>query len=331
MATLIPRTFRTHRLARVLWLGGSAAVICLLLLASLVAALPMLLSTSSVQAILRQQLSKSFQRQVDWADLTLSWSGGLALKGLKLGTGPAPLLSGNVGEAIAVPRFSYVNGRVRLDLLLRIRTVAAELAPGPPAPPKPYQEPLTTIAKALQKFESLDRPLPLDLGVTVTIEPMRLQYRDPRTGRELTMDKGTVRLDLPSLADRPVTAGFRGNLTVDGKRLEALNLALELKQLVSPERRIRPARAYVSATAKLPGAMLTIDGGLKEPGGMHALLRLDLPRLTAAAGPLLAPAMPAMLGSVAIDLHARSDTTHDLHATLELTGSRIALHGGATW
>ncbi len=320
---------RTVRIGRLLLRTSLAALVVLLLLAGVIAALPAIVSLPSVQAKLRRSLATSLKRPVSWTALTVSWRDGLALRGLILGDGPAPLIRSSVGDLKFVPRVAYLHGRPRVDLLLRVDGVSADLAPGPPKPPpaQPARDPLTAIAKAIQQLEAMDKSLPLDLGLQVAIGPLHLKFRDPKTGRTLVLDRGDIRLAMPSLADRPITAGVRGDLTVDGRTLEGLSLSAEIKDLVAAHR-IRPAGAQLAVTATLPGGTLTVDGGLLERDGIRTRLRLDLPRLTAAAGPLLPPATPRVQGAVTLNLHATVDKRQDLHADAALTGTRLALSGG---
>ncbi len=277
---------------------------------------------------MRNVLSRSLKRQVTWSDLAISWSDGLALKGLSLGTGPAPLLKAAVGDTSIVPRIGYEHGSVRVDLDVRIRTVTADLAPGPPTPPKPYKEPLTAIAEVLQKFEKMSWPLPLDLGVKVAIDPVKLAYTDPRSGRTMTLDNLRLRFDMPSLADKPIKAELRGGLTVDGHRLEPLEVTADLQRLVTASRHVQPAGALVAIRASLPGTSLSVQGGLHEPAGFVARTRVDLPRLMTAAGPFLPLTAPKMQGEMILDLQARTDTGHNIHADIALNGSRLVLTGG---
>ena len=58
--------------------------------------------------------------------------------------------------------------------------------------------------------EGLDWPLPVDLSVRVEVLPVRLVYRDPATGRQLTLRDLALRLTMPSLADQPIDADLRG-------------------------------------------------------------------------------------------------------------------------
>ena len=327
-ASRVNNFFRSLRLRRLLLYSAISLCVALLLLAALVAALPSLISSRPGQNLLRQSLSKSLKRQVSWADLTMSWSRGVALKGLSLGSGPAPLIKAAVGDLLLVPKISRQHGRTRVDLSLRVGSVAAELAPGPPKPPKPYREPLSALADALQQFEALDWPLPIDLGVKLAVDPVNLVYRQPQSGQNLTLSNCSLRFDAPSLADAPVALEVRGDLDVGGHRIEALSLQADLKHLVSASRHIHPAAALLAVKGALPGTSLTVQGGVCEPDGLNARARLDLPRVMALAGPFLPKTLPSVGGEVTLDLQAKADSGHNLQAALGLDGRRIALSGG---
>jgi translocation and assembly module TamB len=323
--------FSTIRVRRLLLYGSLGILAALLILVALIAALPTLVSTRAGQNLARQSLTWSLKRQVAWADLTLSWSQGLEIRGLTLGMGAAPLLQAQVGDLLLVPKVSYRDGRPRIDLSLRVHSVAAELAPGPPQPlkpQKPYREPLGALADALQQFEGLDWKLPIDLGVQLAVDPVRLAYRDPKSGQEVTLSNGSLNLDLPSLADQPIALDLRGDLDLAGHRLEALSLKGDLKHLVSTSRHLHPAAALLALHAALPGSSLFVQGGLQEPGGISARARLDLSRVMALAGPFLPAGLPSVSGEMTLFLQAKADAAHNLQADLDLAGSRIALAGG---
>jgi len=320
--------FSTIRVRRLLLYSSLGVLTALVLLVALVAALPTIISTRPGQNLVRHSLIKSLKRPVSWADLTVSWSNGLAVRGLSLGKGAAPLLQAQIGDLLLVPKMSYQHERPRVDLSLRVHSVAAELAPGPPQPPKPYREPLGALADALQQFEGMDWKLPIDLGVQVTVDPVHLAYRDPQSGQKLTLSNCSLRLDLPSLADQPIALELRGDLDLAGHRLEALAFKADLKHLVSASRHLHPAAALLAINANMPGTSLSVQGGLQEPGGVSARARLDLPRVMALAGPFLPPALPSVHGEVTFDLQAKADAAHNLQAALGLDGTRILLEGG---
>ncbi len=320
--------FSSIHLKRLLLISALTSLATLLAVIVFIAYMPTILSADAAQTYIRSSLSKSLKRQVTWARLNISWSRGLDLKGFALGPGPAPLLTLSMDEMTLLPDIGFKNGRLRVDLALRCRTISAEAAPGPPAPPKPYKEPLTAIAEGLQKFERMDWPLPLDLGVTIAVEPVNLAYRDPKSGRSLKLGDLAFRFAMPSLADKPIITELHGKLSVDGHPFEELSFSGDLRHLVSTARHIHPAAAEVSFKADLPGTSLTIKGGLQEPEGVAVKARLDLPRIMAAAGPFLTTTTPKVSGEMLLDLKARVDTEQNLHAGLELVGSRVALSGG---
>ena len=142
--------FRNIRVKRVLLYCFAAGAAALVLLVAFIASLPVIVSSPTVQAHLKQSLVKSLHRPVGWSRLTLTWTRGLTLAGLSLGDGPPPLLRAGVDEVVIVPAFSLgQDRRLKVDLSLSVRAVDANLAPGPPKPPKPYKEPLTALAQEI--------------------------------------------------------------------------------------------------------------------------------------------------------------------------------------
>lgn len=314
---------------RFLLIISLTALAATLLAAVLIAALPAFVSAPAVQGYARTLLSKTLRRQVTWSTLNLSWSSGLELRNLVLGSGPAPLLRLAMEEMSLVPRLGFRDGRLRMDISLRCRNISAESAPGPPKPPPPFKEPLTAIAEAVQSLDGMEWPLPLDLGVRWALDQVTVVHRDPKSGRAVVLRNLAVRCEMPSLADKPIVARLHGSLAVDGHRLEGLSLSVDLRRLVTASRRIHPASALVTLRAALPGGSLSIRGGLREPEGFAAQARLQLPRLMSAWGALLPGSVPALQGNLDLDLLARADGARDLHLAMELNGSRLAMGGGA--
>lgn len=316
------------RLKRLLLVASLIALAALLLSVAVIAALPAILSNPSVQDHVRTSLSKTLKRQVTWSAMKASWSHGMELKDFALGAGPAPLLNLSMNEMTLTPKISYRDGRIRVDISLLCRNISAESAPGPPSPPKPFKEPLTAIAEALQQFEGMNRPLPIDLGAALAVEQANLVYRDPKSGRELRLGNLAFRLAMPSLADKPIAAELHGNLSVDGHPLETISLSADIQRLVTASRHIHPASALIALKAALPGGSLTLQGGLLEPEGFAAKARLQLPRMMAAYGPLLPKSAPALRGNLALDLLAKADKAHNLHISMGMNGSQLAMSGG---
>jgi hypothetical protein len=129
--------------------GLSLLLVCL-------AFLPSLVSSHAVQSRIQKSLSTSLKRQVSWSSLVMTWKGGLTLSTLTLGDGPAPLLKTDIEQIDITPTLGRgADGRFGVDLAVRIRSVRAECAPGPPKPPppEPAKDPLTLLAESIQKIQ----------------------------------------------------------------------------------------------------------------------------------------------------------------------------------
>lgn len=288
---------------------------------------PALVSLPSVQQRLKHQLGNSLKRTVNWSELRFTWQQGITISGLSLGNGPSPLIRGDCADLTLTPRLSYGNGRLRADLSLTLRGASLALAPGPPAPPKPYKEPLTALAKMLQSVSTKEWALPIDLGVIISLSSGRLTYSDPKSGKDLQLDQFALQFCMPSLADDPLAATANGTLSLSDRRLEPVRLRLDLHNLVTGTRRITPAAAFINLQGSLPGAMLTISGGLREKEGFRSRLSLNLSRFASSVDPFLPPTTPHISGQLTADLKAWTDSGNNLQADLQLHGADITVKG----
>ncbi len=325
------KTFmRNISFIRIIKIATVATVAILLLLLASLAFLPSLVSSHAVQTRVQKSLSSSMKRQVSWSSLAMTWKEGLALSGLKLGAGPAPLLKTDIDQIVIAPSLGRgSDGRFMVDLAVRVRNVRVELAPGPPKPlPPPAKDPLTLLAESIQRVQGLDFPLPVDLRVMIKVAPLQLAYRVPAPGRQLELKNFSFRLAMPSLAAKPITAELDGRVAVDGREMGEVRLNAKVNDLVTRERRIRLASALFAVDAAAPGTSMTLSGGLGQADGFTARLKLDLPGLQAVAGPFIPPTVPKLAGNVDLRLRAKTDAHRDLHAALTIDGTGIAARGG---
>lgn len=323
---------RSIHIKRILKIAAiTMAGIVLLLLISL-AALPALISSHAAQSRVQKILASSLKRQVGWSNLSLSWGSGLTLSGLKLGDGPAPLLKTDIEQVIIDPGFGRgSDGRFGIDLVVKIQSVRAELAPGPPKPPPPPsgKDPLTQLAETIQKVQGLDFGLPLDVRVRIDVAPVQIVYRAPAPAKQLRLRDFSFRFAMPSLAAKPIAVDVAGGVVVDGRDMGKVSLTATVSDLVTKARRIHLASALFAVDAAAPGTSLSLSGGLSHTDGFVARWKLDLPKLLAAAHPFVPPKVPGLAGNVELLLRAKADDKRDLHATLTLDGAGLAASGGS--
>jgi hypothetical protein len=324
-------TKRNIPVKKILTIAALTIAVGLSLLLLFITFLPALISSQSVQTRIQKTLSTSMKRQVTWSSLTATWSDGFALTGLKLVDGPAPLLKSDIEQLVISPGIGRgSDGRFGVDLVVRIKNVQAELAPGPPkAVPPPGKDPLTLLAEAIQKIQGLDFPLPLDLRVQADIAPVQVIYRVPAPGKQLQLQDFSFHLAMPSLATKPVIAEANGRVTVGGREMGRVTFGAKVSDLVTKERRIHLASALFAVAAAAPGTSLTLSGGLSQADGFAARLKLDLPRLLAVARPFVPPNVPELAGTIELLLKAKADANRDLHATVTLDGSGLVAGGGS--
>ncbi|MBJ6802140.1 hypothetical protein [Geomonas propionica] len=319
----------TLRVRRVIFVGCTLTFSALLLLVLLVVSLPAILSTDPAQSLLRLGISKALKKPVSWSDLKVSWTDGIALTGLVLGDGPPPLVHASLQHMKLEPDVSRdkATGRWCVSLDLKVKKLEAELAPGPPKPPeaKPVKDPLTRIAEGVQKFQSLEWPLPLDLRLSVQASPMKIYYADPVSKREALLSDFSFGLTAPSLSKLPIRTSLSGQVAVDAGKAQPIRLSVEVADLVTAAYRIKPAAASLTARVDLPGVALSAAGGVTRPEGLKANLALSLPELVRLAAPFVKKPLPDVGGKLALDLKAQTDRAGDLRMALALDGDRLAV------
>ncbi len=320
---------RKAQITHILKIAALAGVGALLLLLVSLLLLPSFVNSQPVQNKIKQSLSSSLARQVDWSHLAVSWSDGITLSAIHLGDGAAPLLKADIEQIRIIPAVGRTaGGRFGIDLAVRVHSVRAELAPGAAKPPVlPAKDPMTRVAELIQRLQGVDLPLPVDLRVTLDAAPIQIGYQAP--GRLLRLNDVTLRLDMPSLAARPVSAALSGRVSVDGRQTDAVQLRATVSDLAAGAGRIRLAPALFDVSATAPGVTMTLSGGLDRTDGFTGRVNLDLPAVLAVAGPLLPPQTPLLTGHVAFLLRARSDAERDLHATVTADAGGVAASGGS--
>lgn len=306
-----------------------AVILCLAVL--FLAFLPRLVSSHAAQARIQKALAISMKRPVVWSDLALTWSAGLTLSDLKLGVGAAPLLKADIERIVITPSFGRgVDGRFGVDLAVKIQNIRAELAPGPPKLPTPSatKDPLTLLAESIQRIQKLDFNLPIDVRVMVDVSPVNVVYLAPAPAKQLRLDDFSFHFAMPSLATKPLLAEVKGRLSVDELKIGDISLNAKVSDLVTKERRIHIATALFAVDASAPGTNLTLSGGLSQPDGLGANLKLDLQRLMEIGHHFLPPNIPKIAGVVDLQLLAKVDANRDIHAAVTLDGTGLAANGG---
>ncbi|MDD2897705.1 MAG: hypothetical protein PHI31_03215 [Desulfuromonadaceae bacterium] len=324
-------SFRTIPLKSILKITAAALGGVLLLLLVSLAFLPAVVNSSFSQEVIRKALSAAMKRHVSWSAFNMTWADGLSISHLKLGVGSAPLLSSGIDTLVIAPSVGRgTDGRFGVDLIIKIHNARAELAPGPQkSPPPPTKDPLTMLAESIQRIQGLDFPLPVDIRVLIEAAPLQITYRTPAPGKALLLQDFSIRVSMPSLASKPVTAVLSGRVLMDGHEMGTIGLQARMSDLVTKAQRIHLASANFAVDATAPGTSLSLSGGLSQPDGFSARWKLALTEVTAVAYPLLPSATPKVGGTVELLLRAKTDTNRDLHSTVTVTGAGLTAGGGS--
>ncbi len=310
-------------------LSALIATVCLLGVVLLVTLLPTVCGSPVIQDSLKQILSRSLGRQVTWSALSVGWRNGVDVSGLKLGAGSAPLLSSEVGHLELIPSLGRdAGGRFGVGLALRARDIRAEMAPGPPPPPLPLvRDPLTRLAETLRSIQAFDLHLPVDIRMTVDLEPVTLRYRTAEPDREVRFNHFSFHLAMPSLVASPVTASLTGMVVVNGRPGELVECRAKVSNLVSGTERVSFTGAELAVTSLAPGTSLTLSGSMGRPEGFVAHGAFNLPLLQGVLAPFLSAHSPKMGGELAVTLHGKVDAQRNLQASLLIDGKALLVTG----
>ena len=309
-------------------LSAKISGLCLLGVCLLVALLPTLCSSPMVQGKMKPILSRAMGRQVSWSTLSAGWHDGLKLSGLKLGKGPAPLLSAGVGQVEVAPSVGRdATGRFGVGVAVRVRGIDAELAPGPPSPPQPpsTKDPLTRLVETLQSIQTFDLPLPVDVRLTVDVEQVAVRYRTAEPERQVGLKEFSLHLAMPSLSTKPVTATVAGMVSVNGRSRGTVECSAMIRNLVSAARRVNLSVAEFAVTTMLPGATISLTGGLRRSEGVVTHGSFNLPALQAVLSPFLSPHSPKVGGDLGITLRAKMDDQQNVQASVQCDGTALSV------
>ncbi len=316
---------RILKIATFAFIGGlTLLLVCLVFL-------PAFVSSHTAQIRIQKSLSSLLKRQVAWSGFAMTWSEGMTLSGLKLGDGPAPLLKMDIEQIFIDPSVGRgTDGRIGINLVIRVRNVRAELAPGPQKPsPPPTKDPLTMLAESIQKIQGLDFPLPVNVSVMIEVAPLQVGYLTPKPGKKLRLHDSSFSFSMPSFSAKPVTAQFNGLISADGREMGKISCRAKVSDLVTTERRIHLASALFDVDASTPGTSITLSGGLNHADGFTSRWKLNLPALLAVAQPFVPPKLPELGGNLELLLRAKSDANRDLQATLTVDGAALAASGAS--
>jgi len=309
------------RLRTIIFVIAGGSLLLTLSLSLLLVFLPRILSSDRVQLLVRSTLSRSTNRQMSWSRLSFGWREGLLLEGLSVEGGEPPLRRLAVRRLSLVPRVGQSDGRWYLRVALHVTDPAVDLVPTPPKPPKPFTEPLSTIAEGLQRFATLSIPLAVDPGLICLIEGGTITRHDRKSPTPLTLSGITLSLSAPDLRTAPVDLHLISQVTTPFAPRRTARLDLRVVGLSDGSPRIRPAGGAITATGGMPGVTLRIAGGVEEPQGVNALLDLDLAPVAA----LLPHSRAAASGRVTCRLQGGADRTGNLSGEIQIATSPLTI------
>lgn len=299
-------------------------VLFLLVVACTVALLPTFLSTPWLRGMAEVEMSQALNREVRIETVLWTWAGGVLIEGVTVADDPdfsdAPVAAIRKIR-IRAGLFSLLEDRFDIDV--GVDGLSVHLVRRPDG--------ATNLGDLLADMGSGGRAdageadgeapsdtvlsLPMDIRARVHLRGMSLIAEDRSLPARLALTGGEVRLDIPSLAERPVTLTVRSDMTLDGRDLDPISLDAEAGNLFGPDRGLTLNRLRAEAEGDLPGVRLEVAGNMAAAGktGVKGRVSVDLPALYAVARPLLprdlAGFRPAGDLTLTLDASRRSETT----------------------
>ncbi len=269
----------------------------LLVVACTVALLPTFLSTPWLKGLVEVELSQAVKREVRIETVLWTWAGGIlieeatvaddpdfsdipiaAIRKVRIRTGIRSLFKDRFDVDVVVDGLSVHFVRKK-DGDANFGKWLADLAPG-----GPDRGEETDVVSAGET----ERSLPFDVNARVHLRQMSVIAEDRTLPSRLVLTDGEVLLDIPSLAEKPVTLIAGSNLTLDGRDLPPLGMTLSATGLFGPNRKLTLNRMKAEAEADLPGVRLKMTGApAQQKERLNGRLDLDLPVLFNVARPLL--------------------------------------------
>lgn len=310
-----PRWRRPVRITLVVLL----AALCALALA--LAALPPVLSSNWMRERVQSTLAEATHLPTSLKALRFSWSDGLLLEGLAVGTGGlnSPGFLCSLERLTLRPQvLSLWSKAFGLRVTLEGLSLRHELAPAPPTPTE--ETPTTPLPKALknalQQLRQAAKPssLPFDLQADVTMRDINLRVLTPGSATALDVRDLALSIAMPSLRAGALTAqaSFVPQVShvqqtshvqqASGSVLPPVAFQAKVTELASAQGKLQPMRAMFDCTATAPGLFASITGSVHK--GLKADLRLQLAQLLTSLRPLLPPETPALTGSLAVSATA---------------------------
>ena len=320
---------------KIVYLSILAVSILLVLLILLLLCMPWIVCSSWVQEMVSSRASQAIGRKVHMDSLAFGWSRGLEFQGIRLAKNngfnqKAPLTLNRINispqwKDLLEKRLSvhirivdldlgYVqkkDGSSNWDFLFKNpgkKRVSEEESPGKAVP------------------GPVELNLPLDIGLELDMQGFSLHAADLGSGRSLSLQNGSVSLDMPSLYQEAIGLQILASPRINQEPVSKLSLDLQVRDLVRDKGVIDPGNAYLGLAAEAPGSSVQIHGDLGKKG-VNCSMHLQPAELIAAADPFLPDSVPEMRGDIRIRSDAAYRSKQDMQANLDLNATGLSVSG----
>jgi translocation and assembly module TamB len=331
MSGIKPKKVMKSHTFKVLRYFLAAIGVSVCLAAIVLLSLPSVISSDWTRGLIERQLAKATGKPASLENLSFSWTEGLRLQALQIGTGPLddPQFLASLQDLHADFGLAPLL-RGDLHLLLELRGLRLRLAHAeqqePAPPPKPMPDVLREAFSALRGGLT-PRPLDLDAHLRVDLSDMDVRIEPAPEGKPLELHHISFFLEAKRLKDAPVTVKAGLNIAKEDSPPIPVRLAASLAGLKDTTGRLNPAQANLDVMLDAPGLELLAVGSLTK--GLKVELKSQLGEAQNAVRPLLPPAVPELDGAMALTLAVTQTVPDRLDLGLTIRADAVRAANGA--
>jgi len=313
------------RALKILYRLSLAVAGLLILCAALVFSLPALLSSDFARTRATEAIANAAGMPARLDALSFSWSEGLRLRGLAIGSGkladPGFLVS---LDSLHADIGLWAAMRGDIQLLLELKGLRMRVPAKPEPPKKPLAEVLRNVFSLLRT--GLNPPsIKLDAHIKADLSDMAVRLEPKPGGKAVELRNISLSLHAPGLRTAPLTLAASADVYADQQLAAPVRFDASIAGLLDPTGRAVPAKAVLAAKGQAPGVEFTASGSVEKT--LKADLRVTLRAAQDMARAFSPAPLPKADGTLALGLTLSQPAKDSLNASLLLSADALRATG----
>lgn len=307
---------------------AAVTVVFVLALITAVLFVPFLVSSDRSRKIIEEKASETLKRPIRIEQIQWTWTDGIMLQGI--------LLEDDPGFSDK-PLFYLAEAKIKIDFFeLAGRTAVINVAVnGLDARLIRNEDGLTNIEKLLSALEAKEPPpapsgektvLPGNLRCGIRLENISIFVDDRASKTSLAVKNASVKLEIPSLLDKPVRLAVASDLEMNGQGIPPVDIGLTVAGLFQHDGAINLQAVKTDFAGKLPGASVTLNADVAK-SEVRANVDADLAELAELAKPFLPPEMAEAVIAGPVNIRAFVKNAFDVERGLKIKTAHVETDG----